>query len=164
MNAAGPSPSLKTTGPAPLSRRGDETFERGGIAGKIAHHHAALILRPRKGQPVAGRHDEAVATLLAASIDAAMKHELQIRVGNLAGAVQAEYPKLMAEIGKLPRGKSYLAYINGYAISRYRTKGGADVGRQLDTAFALLDNPAMPAKPLYLDEFGDHRRNEGSLS
>lgn len=110
----------------------------------------------------AGRHDEAVATLVAASIDAAMKHELQVRVGNLAGAVQTEYPKLMAEIGKLPRGKSYLAYINGYAISRYRTQGGSDIGRQLDTALVLLDNPAMPAKPLYLDEFGDLAGPDGA--
>ena len=110
----------------------------------------------------AGRHDEGVATLVAASIDAAMKHDLRIRIGNLAGSVQTEYPKLVAAIARLPRGKSYLDYIDGYAISRYRTQGGSDIGRQLDAAFALLDNPAMPAKPLYLDEFGDLAGPDGA--
>jgi len=110
----------------------------------------------------AGRHDEGVATLLAASIDAAMKHGLQIRIGNLAGAVNLEYPKLLAEIAKLPLGKSYINHISGYAVSRYRTKGGADIGRQIDAAFVLLANPAMPPKPLYLDEFGDLAGPDGA--
>ncbi|HSV68821.1 MAG TPA: hypothetical protein VLI72_01815 [Methylibium sp.] len=108
-----------------------------------------------------GRHDEAVATLLATSIDAAMTHGLRIRLGNMAGPVDKEYPKLVREIGRFARGKDYLGYIEGYAISRYRTKAGQDIGQQLDAAFALLSNPAMPDKPLFIDELGDLAGDDG---
>jgi hypothetical protein len=91
-----------------------------------------------------------------------MKHGVRIRIGNLAGHVQSDYPKLIAEIAKFPRGRAYLEYIDGYAISRYRTQAGADIGQQLDAAFTLLDNPAMPAKPLYIDEFGDLAGGDGA--
>lgn len=103
----------------------------------------------------AGRHDEGVATVLATSIDVAMKHGLRIRLGNLAGPVRKEYPEIVSEIARLPRGKAYLDHIDGYAVSRYRTRAGADIGRQLDDALALLSDPAMPAKGLFIDEFGD---------
>ena len=109
-----------------------------------------------------GRHDEAVATVLAASIDVAMAHGLRIRLGNMAGPVDKEYPKLVREIARFARGKAYLDYIDGYAISRYRTKAGQDIGAQPDAAFALLKNPAMPDKPLYVDELGDLAGDDGA--
>jgi hypothetical protein len=76
--------------------------------------------------------------------------------------VKTDYPRLIAEIAKFPRGRAYLDYIDGYAISRYRTQPGADIGRQLDAAITLLDNPAMPAKPLYIDELGDLAGGDGA--
>jgi hypothetical protein len=109
----------------------------------------------------AGRHDEAVATLLAASIDVAMRHGVRIRLGNLAGPVTTDYPRLIAEIAKLPRGRAYLDYLEGYAVSRYRTVAGADIGHQLDAAFKLLDDARMPPKPLYVDELGDLAGRDG---
>jgi hypothetical protein len=84
-----------------------------------------------------------------------MKHKLRIRIGNLSGQVETEYPVLMREIAKFPRGKEYLAYIDGYAISRYRTQPQQGIGRMLDAAFALLTDSEMPDKPLYVDELGD---------
>lgn len=103
----------------------------------------------------AGQHDEGVATLLATSIDVAMKHGLRIRLGNMAGHVQEAYPAIVAQIARLPRGRAYLDYIDAYGISRYRTKAGADIGLQVDSALSLLTDPRMPAKGLYIDELGD---------
>jgi hypothetical protein len=108
-----------------------------------------------------GRHDEAVATIVSASIDVAMKHGLPIHIGNLAGPVEETYPRLMNEIRRFPKGDAYLQYIDGYAISRYRVKPNQDLGLQIDRALGLLQNPAMPDKPMFIDEFGELVDDQG---
>lgn len=110
-----------------------------------------------------GRHDAGVAAIVAASIDAAMKHGVRIRLGNMAGPVERDYPALIREIGRFPRGKEYLAYIEGYAVSRYRTQPGRPIDRSLEAAFSLLRDPAMPDKPLYIDELGDLSGLDGAV-
>jgi hypothetical protein len=109
----------------------------------------------------AGQHDEAVATIIATSIDVAMTHDLPIHIGNFAGAVEQNYPKIIGEIRRFPKGDAYLEYINGYAISRYKVKPGQDIGKMLQKAFSLLENPDMPNKPLFIDEFGDLIGDDG---
>ena len=109
-------------------------------------------------------HDEAVATIVAASIDVAMQYGLSIHIGNLAGSVEQIYPKLIAEIKRFPKGVKYLEYIDGYAISRYRVKPSQDVGEMLDRSFGLLKNPMMPDKPLFIDEFGELTSDDGISS
>lgn len=110
-----------------------------------------------------GRHDAAVAAIVAASIDVAMKHRLPIRIGNLGGRVEQDYPALIGEIAKFARGREYLAYVDGYAISRYRTQPGRSIARAIDAGFALLGDPAMPDKPLYIDELGDLSGIDGAI-
>jgi len=109
----------------------------------------------------AGRHDEAVATIIAASIDVAMAHGLPIHIGNFAGPVEQAYPKVIDEIRRFPQGEAYLKYISGYAISRYRVKPEQNIGRSVDKAFNLLSNPTMPDKPLFIDEFGELILDDG---
>jgi hypothetical protein len=109
----------------------------------------------------AGRHDEAVATIIAASIDVAMVHNLPIHIGNFAGAVEQAYPRIINEIRRLPQGEAYLKYINGYAISRYRVLPEQEIGQMVDKAFNLLNNPTMPNKPLFIDEFGELIGDDG---
>jgi len=109
----------------------------------------------------ARRHDEAVATIIAASIDVAMVHNLPIHIGNFAGPVEQAYPKVIHEIRRFPKGEAYLKYISGYAISRYRVKPEQDIGSMVDNAFGLLKNPAMPDKPLFIDEFGELADDDG---
>lgn len=108
-----------------------------------------------------GRHDEAVATIIAASIDVAMSHGVPIHIGNFAGPVEQAYPSIINEIRRFPKGEAYLKYISGYAISRYRVKPEQDIGQLLDKAFNLLNNPAMPNKPLFIDEFGELIGDDG---
>lgn len=102
----------------------------------------------------AGMHDEAVATIIAASIDAAMAAGMRIHIGNFAGNIAKEYPAVMSKIRAFPRGPEYLDYITGYAVSRYRTNLRQDIGRLMDEAIALQRHPGMPEKPLFLDELG----------
>ena len=109
----------------------------------------------------AGRHDEAVATIIAASIDVAMLHDVPIHIGNFAGPVEQAYPKVIDEIRRFPKGEAYLKYISGYAISRYRVKPEQDIGQMVDNAFNLLSNPTMPDKPLFIDEFGELIMDDG---
>jgi len=109
----------------------------------------------------AGRHDEAVATIIAASIDVAMSHGLPIHIGNFAGPVEQAYPRIINEIRRFPKGEEYLKYISGYAISRYRVKPEQNIGRSVDNAFNLLSNPTMPDKPLFIDEFGELTLDDG---
>ena len=109
----------------------------------------------------AGRHDEAVATIIAASIDVAMSHGLPIHIGNFAGPVEQAYPKVIDAIRRFPKGEAYLKYISGYAISRYRVKPEQNIGRSVDNAFNLLSNPTMPDKPLFIDEFGELIMDDG---
>jgi|GEM_PF-5076696 len=109
----------------------------------------------------AGRHDEAVATIIAASIDVAMLNGLAIHIGNFSGAIEHAYPRIISEIRRLPKGEAYLNYINGYAISRYRVKPAQDIGNLVDRAFNLLNNPEMPDKPLFIDEFGELTGDDG---
>ena len=109
----------------------------------------------------AGRHDEAVATIIAASIDVAMSHGVPIHIGNFAGPVEQAYPKVIDEIRRFPKGEAYLKYISGYAISRYRVKPEQNIGRSVDNAFNLLSNPTMPDKPLFIDEFGELILDDG---
>jgi hypothetical protein len=109
----------------------------------------------------AGRHDEAVATLIAASIDVAMSHGVPIHIGNFAGPVEQAYPRVIDEIRRFPKGEEYLKYISGYAISRYRVKPEQNIGRLVDKAFKLLSNPTMPDKPLFIDEFGELILDDG---
>jgi hypothetical protein len=110
----------------------------------------------------AGRHDEAVATIIAASIDVAMDHDLPIHIGNFAGPVEQAYPKIIDEIRRFPKGDAYLKYISGYAISRYRARPEVDIGNSVDNAFKLLSNPTMPDKPLFIDEFGELIMDDGN--
>jgi len=109
----------------------------------------------------AGRHDEAVATIIAASIDVAMSHGVPIHIGNFAGPVEQAYPKVIDEIRRFPQGEAYLKYISGYAISRYRVKPEQNIGGLVDNAFNLLSNPMMPDKPLFIDEFGELIMDDG---
>jgi len=109
----------------------------------------------------AGRHDEAVATIIAASIDVAMSLGLPIHIGNFAGPVEQDYPKVIDEIRRFPKGEEYLKYISGYAISRYRVKPEQNIGGLVDNAFNLLSNPTMPDKPLFIDEFGELVMDDG---
>lgn len=109
----------------------------------------------------AGRHDEAVATIIAASVDVAMLHDLPIHIGNFAGAIEQDYPKIIAQIRHFSKGEEYLKYIDGYAISRYRVKPAQDIGKMVDSAFNLLNNPEMPDKPLFIDEFGELTGDDG---
>jgi hypothetical protein len=124
--------------------------------GKKNHH---LVLP--KSVIQAGRHDEAVATIIAASIDVAMDHDLPIHIGNFAGPVEQAYPKIIDEIRRFPKGEAYLKYIRGYAISRYRVNPEQDIGRSVDSAFSLLNNPTMPDKPLFIDVFGELIMDDG---
>ena len=109
----------------------------------------------------AGRHDEAVATIIAASIDVVMLHDVPIHIGNFAGAVEQAYPRIINEIRRFPKGEAYLKYISGYAISRYRVKPEQNIGQLVDNAFNLLSNPTMPDKPLFIDEFGELIMDDG---
>ncbi len=102
----------------------------------------------------ADMHDDAVATILAASIDAAISSGVKIHIGNFAGNVEVNYPPVIQKIRQFPRGQEYLDYILGYAISRYRTKSGQSIERSLDRAMKLERNQLMPAKPIFLDEVG----------
>lgn len=108
-----------------------------------------------------GRHDQAVAAILAASIDVAISNGLPIHIGNFSGMVEQDYPKIIREIRRFPKGEAYLKYIEGYAISRYRVKPAQNIGDMLDSAFLLLNNPEMPNKPLFIDEFGELVGNDG---
>ena len=112
----------------------------------------------------ANKHDEAVATILAASIDAAMKNNLAIHIGNLAGAIELDYPRIIKEIRRFPKGIEYLKYIKGYAVSRYTTNKKQDIDVLLESAFKLLDDPNMPEKPLFIDEFADLDGVDGEAS
>ena len=119
---------------------------------KVRNPESHLVLP--KGMVDAGKHEEAVATILAASIDAAMAAGVRIHIGNLAGNIGKDYPIVMARIRAFPRGPEYLDYIVGYAVSRYRTNPHQDIGRLMDGAMALRTNPDMPQKPLFIDELG----------
>ena len=122
-------------------------------------NHGHLVLPESVIQ--AGRHDEAVATIIAASIDVAMSHDVPIHIGNFAGPVEQIYPKVIDEIRRFPQGEAYLKYISGYAISRYRVMPEQDIGQMVDNAFNLLSNPTMPNKPLFIDEFGELILDDG---
>lgn len=111
----------------------------------------------------AGRHDEAVATILAASIDAAMAAGVRIHIGNFAGNIAKDYPSVIARIRNFPRGREYLDYIVGYAVSRYRTNIRHNIGQMMDSVFALRRNPQMPNKPLFIDELGQLVDDTGTM-
>lgn len=111
----------------------------------------------------AGQHDEAVATILAASIDAAMAAGVRIHIGNFAGNIAKDYPSVIARIRNFPKGREYLDYIVGYAVSRYRTNVQQNIGQMMDSAFALRNNPHMPDKPLFIDEVGQLVDDTGTM-
>ena len=102
-----------------------------------------------------GLHYPAVATLLAASIDAAIENGVSIRLGNFTGNVEAAVPLVVSEILRLPRGKEYLDYIKGISVSRYVVKGKpSDIRSVLYSAGNMIANPAVPNTPLFIDELG----------
>ena len=101
------------------------------------------------------QYDAAVATILAASIDAAMEAGLPIHIGNFAGNVKRDYPRVIEEIRRFPKGRQYLDAITGFAVSAYRVKPSQDFAAILDERFSLGRSSAMPGKPIFLDEFGE---------
>jgi hypothetical protein len=110
----------------------------------------------------AAQFDQAVASIIAASIDAAMQAQVSIHIGNFAGDVNKSYPTVISQIQKFPSGKQYLSYITGYAISRYRVRPNQDIVRSLDDGLSLRLNPQMPAKPIFLDEFAELNDDTGA--
>jgi hypothetical protein len=116
-----------------------------------AAHNEHLVLPPALIS--SGKADEAVATIIAASIDVAMKAGVSIHIGNFAGPPEA-YARILPLIRRFPDGERYLAYISGYAFSRYRHGPRQNLAKMVDHLFELGRRPEMPNKPIFLDEFG----------
>lgn len=119
----------------------------------VRNHDSHLVVSRESADDA--HYDAAVATILATSIDAAMQAGLPIHIGNFAGDVRRDYPRVIAEILRLPKGREYLDYITGFALSVYRVNRAQSFAAQLDANFSLGRSSAMPRKPIFLDEFGE---------